>query len=60
LHQSYLGAIIAAHTVYAVLFDTDPLQTPALNSNVPAETLDLVRSAVKASLEAEAAAAIRR
>ena len=54
LHQSYLGAMVAAHTIYAVLFDADPLLTPALNSNIPAETLDLVRVSVKASLEAEA------
>ena len=50
LHAGYLGALAAAYTIYAGLFDVDPATLPALDDNVPAATLDLLRSAVAASL----------
>lgn len=49
-HPSYLGALVAAHTIYAVLFDADPLKTPALDNRVPAVTLQHVREAVRSAL----------
>lgn len=50
LHSGYLGALAAAHTIYAGLFDVDPATLPALDDNVPAATLDLLRTAVATSL----------
>jgi hypothetical protein len=51
LHASYLGALAAAQTIYAALFDVDPADIPALDDGVPAARVDLLRSAVGASLE---------
>ncbi|HEX6132372.1 MAG TPA: hypothetical protein VFZ24_00230 [Longimicrobiales bacterium] len=59
VHPSYLGALVAAHTIHAVLFDADPLTTPALDDAVPPALLDLVRAAVHAAIEGDAAAAAR-
>lgn len=49
-HPSYLGALVAAHAIFAVLFDADPMQTPALPDGVASATLQQVREAVRASL----------
>ena len=49
-HPSYLGTLVAAHTVLAVLFDLDASAIPARADGLPAATLDVVRSAVAASV----------
>lgn len=50
-HPRYLGALAAAYTIYAGLFDIDPAGLPGLDDGVDEETLQLLRSAVAASLE---------
>lgn len=54
-HPSYLGALAAAHTIYAALFGIEPSEIPALDDGVPAAHLMILRSAVEASLEQWAA-----
>lgn len=49
-HPTYLGALIAAHTIFAVLFDVDPAAIPALQDGVSAEVLATVRASVAAAL----------
>lgn len=51
LHASYLGALAAAHTIFAGLLEIDPADIPSLDDGVPAARLDLLRTAVAASLE---------
>ncbi|HSJ10084.1 MAG TPA: hypothetical protein VK928_09220 [Longimicrobiales bacterium] len=50
-HPSYLGALAAAYTIYAGLFDVAPATLPALDDNVPAARIALLRDAVAASLQ---------
>lgn len=50
-HPSYLGALAAAQTIHAALFEVDPLTLPALDDEIPAARMDLLRRAVAASLE---------
>ncbi len=50
-HPGYLGALAAAHTIYAGLFDVDPSGLPGLDDAVDEGTLELLRSAVSASLD---------
>jgi hypothetical protein len=56
-HPSYLGALAAAYTIYAGLFDVAPATLPALDDNVSAARIALLRDAVAASLQKWAAAA---
>ena len=49
-HQSYLGALAAAQTIYAVLFDVPAASVPALDDGVDAETLATLRAALETSL----------
>jgi hypothetical protein len=51
LHASYIGALAAAQTIFAGLFDVDPATIPALDDDVSAARVDLLRAAVAASLE---------
>lgn len=57
-HPSYLGALVAAHSIYAVLLDVDPMETPALDDQVTAGTLQDIRSAVRAAVLAGSSAAV--
>lgn len=49
-HQTYLGSLAAAQTIYAVLFDVPPDSIPALPDDVPPAVVQLLRDAVAASL----------
>ena len=51
LHASYLGALAAAQTIFARLFDIDPAEIGSLGDGIPAAQMELLRSAVAASLE---------
>lgn len=51
LHASYLGALAAAQTIVAGLFDIDASTLAALDDDVPVARLDVLRAAVAASLE---------
>jgi len=50
-HPSYVGALLAALTIYAGLFDVEPSALPALDDGLPAERMELLRTAVAAGLE---------
>lgn len=50
LHASYLGALAAAQTIFSVLFDVESANIPALDDDVSAGRVDLLRTAVAASL----------
>lgn len=51
LHASYLGALAAAQTIYAGLFDVDASSINALNDNVSPARMSVLREAVAASIE---------
>jgi hypothetical protein len=51
LHASYLGALAAAQTIYAGLFDIDAASINALNDNVSPARMSVLRAAVAASIE---------
>jgi hypothetical protein len=51
LHASYLGALAAAQTIYAGLLDVDAATLPALDDNVTAARLNVLRAAVAASIQ---------
>lgn len=51
-HPSYLGALAAAQTIYAVLFDLPADSVPALDDGVSPETLATLRAALAESLSA--------
>ena len=49
-HPSYLGALAAAQTIYAVLFDSDPMTLPRIDDSISDEALGILRRAVAASI----------
>jgi hypothetical protein len=51
LHASYLGALAAAQTIFAGLFDIDPATLASLADGVTEAQLEVLRSAVAAGLE---------
>lgn len=51
-HASYLGALAAAQTIYAALFDADPAALPRLNDDVSERVLEVLSDAVAASTAA--------
>jgi hypothetical protein len=51
LHASYLGALAAAQTIYAGLLDVDAATLAALDDNVTADRLNVLRVAVAASIQ---------
>jgi hypothetical protein len=51
LHASYIGALAAAQTIYASLFDVDAASINALNDNVSPARMSVLRAAVAASIE---------
>jgi hypothetical protein len=51
LHASYIGALAAAQTIYASLFDVDAASINALNDNVSPARMNVLRAAVAASIE---------
>jgi hypothetical protein len=51
-HPSYLGALAAAQTIYAVLFDADPMALPRIDDTISDADLDTLRRAVAASIAA--------
>jgi hypothetical protein len=51
LHASYLGALAAAQTISAGLLDVDAATLAALDDNVTADRLSLLRAAVAASIQ---------
>jgi hypothetical protein len=49
-HQSYLGALAAAETIYITLFDVAASEIPALDDGVPPATRAILKSAVATSV----------
>jgi hypothetical protein len=49
-HPSHLGALVASHTIFAVIFNADPHVTPALPGGPSADVQATVRAAVAAAL----------
>ncbi len=49
-HPSYLGALAAAETIYAMLFDVPAARIPDLDDAVPPGTRAILREAVAASM----------
>lgn len=49
-HPSYLGALAAAETIYAMLFDVGAARIPELNDGVPPGVRTILRDAVSASV----------
>lgn len=50
-HASYLGALAAAHTIYAGLLDVDPATIRSLDDGVSSARMSVLRAAVAASLQ---------
>jgi hypothetical protein len=49
-HPSYLGALAAAQTIYAILFDVPAAKIPTLDDGVPLGVMAILKEAVAASV----------